>query len=185
MKNWKWLHYVLTIERSVKRIWLKTNWLPEFVFGHISLYELCPTTISWCAQKSCWLNEGRNTELLWFSQTKFLLSYCTESIPILTALETIVWHLTPIHKFDDRQVWCQWINKGSNQNTRNKFCTNAPVNTWKPPNTQYRRDKVALKTTASTVSKQGQLFCLYFYHNENLNWVTQKFDRVTCVTVCR
>jgi len=41
----------------------------------------------------------------------------------------------------------------------------------KPPTTPYRRDEVALSTTASKISTFGQVVSIYVYNNENVNYV--------------
>jgi len=57
------------------------------------------------------------------------------------------------------------------------FCTKVSRDMWKTPSTQYRRDKVALRTTCMKNFKfkiikirKGCQYVGYLYYNGNYNW---------------
>jgi len=120
------------------------------------------------SQKSrCYVNEGR-------ALNDLILSHCTESVRILTATTMNVCHLWPPHK-------CHVICKFSANGTTRVEVRNLEISFLRKVVREhvgihypYRRDQLALRTTASKTSsvrlpKQGQVVLLYFYYSENVN----------------
>jgi len=87
------------------------------------------------------------------SNLKFSSSNCTESTRILNAMVTTVWFLYPLRKCDVLGMFSAKGTKVEIRKLEKKLGTMVSVDTLKSPGTKYRRDKVALKTTARAYAR--------------------------------